>query len=119
LTARAVLVGCFATVVLVCAGCAISQTRQPTQPLTVDITVAQGKVTPTNAQLQATVGQQIVLRVSSDAADELHVHTVPDHTFTVEPRRGQQFRFSTDVPGRVDVELHRLDRTVATIDFRP
>src|ERR1700676_948229 len=68
---------------------------------TVDITIAGGTVTPTNAQLQAKVGQPITLRVSSDAADELHVHSVPDHTFTVEPRPDQTFQFTVDVPGRV------------------
>jgi hypothetical protein len=31
----------------------------------------------------------------------------------------QTFQFSVDVPGNVDVELHHLDRTVATIQVRP
>ncbi|MCX5042170.1 hypothetical protein OG921_03055 [Aldersonia sp. NBC_00410] len=84
--------------------------------LAVDITIANGSVTPTNAQLKAVVGQPIVLRVTSDAEDELHVHSVPDHEFTVEPRAGQSFEFDVTVPGRVEVELHELGRTVATID---
>lgn len=84
--------------------------------LTVDITIANGSVTPTNAQLKGVVGQPIVLRVSSDAEDELHVHSVPDHEFTVEPQTGQSFQFDVTVPGRVEVELHEMGRTVATID---
>ena len=84
--------------------------------LAVDITIANGSVTPTNAQLKAVVGQPIVLRVTSDAKDELHVHSVPDHEFTVEPQAGQTFQFDVTVPGRVEVELHELGRTVATID---
>ena len=87
----------------------------PPAQLVIDITIAGGGVTPTNAQLEATVGEPIVLRVDSDAADQLHIHSIPEHTFDVEPRAGQSFEFSVDVPGRVDVELHELDRTIATI----
>jgi heme/copper-type cytochrome/quinol oxidase subunit 2 len=94
-----------------------------TQPwgagLVVDITIANGHVTPSNATLQAKVSEPITLRVTSDAADELHVHSVPDHKFQVAAVADQTFQFSVDVPGNVDVELHHLDRTVATIQVRP
>jgi hypothetical protein len=83
------------------------------------VTIAHGQVTPANAVLQATVRQPITLHVSSDAADELHVHSVPDHKFEVAAAANQTFQFSVDVPGSVDVELHHLDRTVATIQVRP
>ena len=87
--------------------------------LVVDITIAKGQVTPSNATLQATVGKPITLRVTSDAPDELHVHSVPDHKFRVAAAANQTFQFSVDVPGNVDVELHHLDRTIATIQVRP
>ena len=92
-------------------------TDQQTAPerLVVDIAIKGGAVTPTNEQLQAAVGVPIVLRVDSDAADELHVHSNPEHTFAVEPKSGQSFQFTAEVPGRVDVELHELNRTIATI----
>ena len=107
-------------VAMLSAGCAFSETKEkPNEPVTLEITVAHGTVTPTNAQLDATKGQPIVLKVTSDAVDELHVHSVPDHTFAVEARAGQTFQFSTDVPGKVDVELHHLDRTVAIIQVKP
>ncbi|WP_157897613.1 hypothetical protein [Mycolicibacterium rutilum] len=85
----------------------------------VDINIAGGKVTPTNGQAQGTVGKPIVLKVDSDVSDSLHVHSVPEHTFQVEPRPDQQFEFTVDVPGQVDIELHDLNRTVATIQVRP
>jgi hypothetical protein len=87
--------------------------------LVVTITISNGTVSPTNASLQAKVGQPIVLRVNSDAADELHVHSVPEHSFRVQGSRGQTFQFTVDVPGSVEVELHHLQRTVATIQVRP
>lgn len=105
---------------LVLAGCgsktaAIPQADGPV----VEITIERGSVTPVNATMSATVGQPITLRVTSDAADELHVHATPERSFAVEPKAEQAFQFTAEVPGNVDVELHHLDRTVATIRVQP
>lgn len=85
----------------------------------VDVTIAAGTVTPTNAEVDARVGQPIVLEVTSDATDSLHVHSVPERVFDVQPRAGQRFEFTVDIPGRVDVELHDLNRTVVTFAVTP
>lgn len=85
----------------------------------VEINIAAGAVTPTNGQAQGKVGKPIVLKVGSDVPDSLHVHSVPEHTFQVEPRPDQQFEFTVDVPGQVDIELHDLNRTVVTVQVRP
>jgi heme/copper-type cytochrome/quinol oxidase subunit 2 len=96
-----------------------SSSQQTSAPgLTIDITISNGSVNPTNAELKAKAGQPIKLRVNSDAPDELHVHSVPDHTFPVEAKPNQTFEFTVDVPGQVEVELHKLDRTVATIQVQ-
>jgi hypothetical protein len=96
-----------------------SQGQAPGGGPVVDVTIAKGQVTPTNATLQAKVGQPITLRVTSDATDELHVHSTPDHKFPVAAAPNQTFQFSVDVPGNVEVELHHLDRTIATIQVQP
>ena len=85
----------------------------------VNVTIAAGAVTPTNAEVGAAVGQPIVLEVNSDATDSLHVHSTPERVFDVQPRAGQRFEFTVDSPGRVDVELHDLNRTVVTFAVRP
>lgn len=85
----------------------------------IDVTIAAGAVTPTNAQVDAVVGQPITLAVSSDAGDSIHVHSVPEHVFDVAPQSGQRFEFTVQVPGNVDVELHDLHRTIVTIAVRP
>ncbi len=100
-------------------GCGSTSTAPSGAGLTVDITIAHGQVTPANATLQAAVKQPITLHVTSDVTDELHVHSVPDHKFEVAAAANQTFQFSVDVPGSVDVELHHLDRTVATIHVHP
>ncbi len=85
----------------------------------IDVTIAGGTLTPTNAEVEAVAGQPIVLAVDSDAADSIHVHSVPEHVFEVQPRPGQRFEFSVGIPGKVDVELHELNRTIVTIAVRP
>lgn len=92
--------------------------QRPTDRVTLDLTIEGGQIDPTNAQLEAKVGEPIVIRVNSDAADELHVHSNPEHTFQVKPEPGQSFQFTVEVPGRVEVELHDAAKTVATIQVR-
>jgi hypothetical protein len=117
---REALVSVAVSTLLVClAGCGGASKPASSVGLTIDITIAHGQVTPANATLQASVRQPITLHVTSDATDELHVHSVPDHKFEVAAAANQTFHFSVDVPGSVDVELHHLDRTVATIHVNP
>jgi hypothetical protein len=92
--------------------------QAPPSRLVVDVTIKDGKATPTNEQLQAAVKEQIVIRVNSDVADELHVHSTPEHSFNVEANPMQSFQFTVDVPGKVDVELHKLNQTIATIQVQ-
>ena len=92
--------------------------QRPADRLTIDISIEGGNVTPTNARLQGKLGEPIVLRVSSDGADELHVHSVPEHTFRVEPKPGQMFQFTVHVPGNVDIELHDLNRVIASVQVQ-
>ena len=106
------------TAAAVACGSAKAPVPQAAGPV-VEITIARGTVTPTNATLTAKVGQPIMLRVNSDADDELHVHSTPDHEFEVTANPEQEFSFTVDVPGSVAVELHHLDRTVATIQVQP
>lgn len=135
---RQLAIGILAAVTLLTAGCGGSQDtdtasssptqatgapdmpdqQRPTDRTTIDITIEGGKVTPTNEQVQAKLNEPIVLRVNSDAADELHVHSVPEHIFKVAPKPGQQFQFTVEVPGNVEIELHELNRVVATVQVR-
>lgn len=96
----------------------LTDQQQAPDRLLIDVTVKGGEVTPTNERMQGKVGQQIVVRVNSDVEDELHVHSTPDHTFRIEPRNGQQFQFAVDMPGTVDIELHHLNRTVASVQVQ-
>jgi hypothetical protein len=85
----------------------------------IPVTISNGAVTPTNADAQAVVGRPIVLQVTSDTPDSIHVHSVPARTFELGAGADQRFEFTVDVPGQVDVELHELHRTIVTITVRP
>lgn len=119
-TLRCTLIAAWVTA-LTCAlvGCGGSSNKPPAAGLDVNVTIANGQVTPTNATVAARVHQQITFHVTSDATDELHVHSTPDHKFEVAAAPNQTFQFSVDVPGNVEVELHHLDRTIATIQVQP
>lgn len=86
--------------------------------LVVTVRIAAGSVTPADARLETRVGRPIEVVVDSDTDDELHVHATPEHTFAITPSAGQRFRFTVDVPGRVEIELHHARRTVATLLVR-
>ncbi|MDG4668413.1 hypothetical protein [Mycobacterium sp. 236(2023)] len=96
----------------------MTDAQTPPDRLVIDVAIKGGKVTPTNEQLQAGLNEQIVIRVDSDAVDELHVHSSPEHSFPVAIGPAQSFQFSVGVPGRVDVELHELHTTIATIQVQ-
>ena len=114
MTIRAALVALMWALV----ACSASPSQPPIAGPDVNVTIAHGQVTPTNATLQAKVKQPITFHVTSDATDELHVHSVPDHNFQIAAAPDQTFQFSVDVPGTVEVELHHLNRTVATIQVQ-
>jgi len=92
--------------------------QAPPDRLVFRVVIKDGTVTPTNDQFEAAVGQPIIFQIDSDVADELHVHSNPEHSFPIEAKPNQMFQFTVDVPGKVDVELHELNKTVATITVR-
>jgi hypothetical protein len=96
----------------------MSNDQAPPTRLAIDVDIKGGNVTPTNQQLNAGVKEQIIIRVNSDAADELHVHSTPEHKFNIEAKPMQIFQFTVDVPGKVDVEVHKLNKTIATIQVQ-
>ena len=98
------------------AGSPSAETTSSADPLVLDVTIADGEVTPSGEQLEAAVGQEIELRVTSDAPDEVHVHSSPEQEFEVEPGDEQVFTFSIDQPGQVEIETHETATVVAELE---
>jgi hypothetical protein len=86
-------------------------------PGSVNVTEKAGSMDPVGEVVKAKTGQQITLVVSSDADDEIHVHSSPEHEFEVkagDTRR--EFHFSVKVPGTIPVESHGLDVTILKLE---
>ena len=84
----------------------------------VDIQIKGGKATPQGDRVEATVGEPITLRITSDADEEIHVHSEPEHSYEVAPGDTVTETFTIDTPGQVAVEAHHLDATIVQLVVR-
>lgn len=92
----------------------------PAEPegVVVDVTIADGEVTPQGDRVEVEVGEPVTLRVTSDEADEIHVHSDPEHSLDVEAGTPGELTFTVDRPGQVAVESHHLDVTIVQLVAR-
>ena len=82
----------------------------------IDIFEDNGEITPDDAKVvKVGVGQEIQLNVTSDADDEIHVHSDPEHEFEVTAGEDEKFTFTIDSPGTYDVESHGLEVTLVKL----
>jgi len=84
----------------------------------VDVRIADGAVTPQGERVEVGVGEPVTLRVSSDVADEIHVHSDPEHALDVEPGTPGELTFTIERPGQVAVESHHLHATIVQLVVR-
>jgi plastocyanin len=84
----------------------------------VDITIEDGEATPQGDRVEAEVGQTITLNITSDAAEEIHVHSDPEHTWEVAAGESITETFSVETPGQVAVEAHHLGVTIVQLVVR-
>jgi len=87
--------------------------------VTIEVEIEDGNVSPAGEQVEASVGDVVVLEVDSDAAEELHVHSTPEQEFVVVAGDDQVFRFPVELPGQVAVEAHDAGVLVAELVVRP
>ena len=85
----------------------------------VSIVIKDGKVTPQGDRVEVKVGQQVTLKITSDADEEIHVHSDPEHTYEVAAGESISESFTIDTPGQVAVEAHHLDVTIVQLVVRP
>ena len=72
---------------------------------TVAITYAGGEVTGTSGREEVPVGEQVVLRITSDVAEEVHVHGY-DLEGVVPAGGSVDIPLTASLPGVFEVELH-------------
>lgn len=80
----------------------------------IEVTVAGGQVSGDTGRVPVAAGEQVTLVVTSDAADEIHVHGY-DLTAALAPSRPAQLSFGATVPGVFEVELHEAGTVLLTL----
>ena len=86
---------------------------------TVDIVIKDGKVTPQGKRVKVKAGDPVTLNVTSDADEEIHVHSDPEHEYEVKAGDSLDETFTIDTPGQVAVEAHHLDVTILQLVVEP
>ena len=85
----------------------------------VDIVIKDGKVTPQGKRVKVKAGDPVTLNVTSDADEEIHVHSDPEHEYEVKAGDSLDETFTIDTPGQVAVEAHHLDVTILQLVVEP
>jgi FtsP/CotA-like multicopper oxidase with cupredoxin domain len=86
-------------------------------PVTIDVTIANGKITPPATTYDVSLGATVTINVTSDAADTVHVH---GYEIEKEATAGTKtvITFVADKTGRYEVETHIIEATIATLNVR-
>lgn len=87
-------------------------------PMTIDYVVAQGRRVSGPETIRVHQGDEVVLNISGDHADELHVHGYDLHG-PLTPSKPLQLRFTAEHSGRFDMELHHSDLALGTLEVMP
>jgi hypothetical protein len=87
--------------------------------VTIDITMADGQVSPNGEKVNVELGQTIVLNVTSDEHDEVHAHTEGDG-FELDVPAGKKVsgEFTLNSPGSYEVESHHLEKVIVILNAR-
>ncbi|HVL07492.1 MAG TPA: hypothetical protein VM388_16005 [Acidimicrobiales bacterium] len=81
------------------------------------VTVRGGQVVEGASRQRATLNQPVTIRVTSDAADQVHVHGY-EKLVDVAPGRPAEVTFVANIPGVFEVELERTHRLLFTMEVR-
>ena len=80
----------------------------------IEVIVTGGQVSGDTGRVPVAVGEPVTLVVTSDAADEIHLHGY-DLTTALEPGTPAELTFDATVPGVFEVELHEAGTVLLTL----
>lgn len=87
---------------------------EPTPAVTVDITIAGGKVSPVAKTVRVGRGETVRVTAVSDVEESVHIHGY-DRTLTLSPGRPAQVSFPADQSGVFEIETHDSGTLVAKL----
>ena len=93
-------------------------TEAATAPVQVDVVVVGGEPQGGIVRQSVDLDSAVVLTVTSDVADEVHVHGY-DLMADVAPGAPATIRFTADAPGRFEIELENTGVQIAELEVRP
>jgi hypothetical protein len=99
------------------AAATVSATPAPTTTTADQViraTVVGGQVTPPAGVVDVRLGSTVVLEVTVDVADELHVHGY-DRTLALPAGQPARLELAAVIPGQFEVELHEGGRLLFTL----
>ena len=87
-------------------------------PQVFELVVAKNQLAQGEAVLRTTQGTEIILRVTSDHADELHLHGY-DLSLSLPKGQPAELRFMADRSGRFEYELHHAHLELGVLEVQP
>ena len=95
---------------------ASSSPAAPTTPVgqRIVVTITGGQVSGDTGRIPVAAGERVTLVVTSDVAEELHVHGY-DLTTAVLPGTPAELSFEATIPGVFEVELHDAGTVLLTL----
>jgi hypothetical protein len=84
---------------------------------TIEVRVVGGKPQGGVRRERVKTGATLVLRVTADVADEVHLHGY-DKSAEVAPGKPAEIRFTADIPGVFEVELEQRTQKLIELEVR-
>jgi len=84
----------------------------------IEVNVVSGRAEGGVRRDSVKLGERVRLRVTSDTADEVHVHGY-DHEFDIGPDAPGEVVFEASIPGVFEVELHNSHREILKLEVSP
>jgi hypothetical protein len=81
------------------------------------VTVTQGTVTTTADRVRVARGQRVILRVTSDEADEVHLHGY-ELERELTPGKPTELAFTADQVGVFELETHESELVLLQLEVR-
>ncbi|MEZ0109669.1 hypothetical protein ABH920_003683 [Catenulispora sp. EB89] len=86
-------------------------------PVRIAVQIAHHKVSPADAVHAVHLGDQVVLTVTSDADDEVHLHGY-DKEIEIAAGRPGTIDFTANLPGIFEVETHKSNLQLLQIEVK-
>lgn len=93
-------------------------TLSASAPRVVELQVKDGRLLSGPGLIKAMQGDEVVLRVTSDRADDLHLHGY-DLALHLQPGVAGELRFVATRSGRFEYELHQAHAEIGVLEVHP